>query len=78
MLASRETPTTDRALSTPEDQDLLRAQAESGLSVAVFARERGLSNWKLYKARCTALPRETAACAPVTIVPSTPPSPAEV
>jgi transposase-like protein len=42
------------ARRTPSDDEmpaLLAALAESGGNVAAFARERGLSPWKLYQAR---------------------------
>ena len=71
MLPSMDTPTHQQTLRTPEDhevQALLEAQAESGMSLAAFARERGVSNWKLYKAKRAAKPRGAATFDPVTIV----------
>ena len=57
--------------STQDINALLREQALSGLSVAAFARERGISSWRLYharrKARARTRPSE-AEFAPVTVV----------
>lgn len=44
----------ERALRTPRDDEipsLLEALAASGGNTAAFAREHGLSPWKLYEAR---------------------------
>jgi hypothetical protein len=66
-----DTPTTDRTLRTPEShevQDLLREQADSGLNLAAFARERGINTWKLYKANRKARPVSKPTFDPVTIL----------
>jgi hypothetical protein len=48
------TESTERGLRTPTDDEipsLLAALAAAGGNTAAFARERGLSPWKLYEAR---------------------------
>lgn len=48
------TETTERALRTPTDEEmpaLLAAVAAAGGNTAAFARDHGLSPWKLYEAR---------------------------
>jgi hypothetical protein len=48
------TKTTDVRRRTPTDDEmpgLLEALAASGGNISAFARERGLSPWKLYEAR---------------------------
>lgn len=71
MLMRMDTTTTDRPLRTPETheiQDLLREQADSGLSLAAFARERGINTWKLYRAKRKLRPASKPAFDPVTIL----------
>lgn len=41
----------DTKASTPSPAKLLREQERSGLTIAAFARERGIAPWKLYTAR---------------------------
>jgi len=65
---------------------LLAALAESGGNIAAFARERGLSPWKLYEARRVAAPwrgrppgrKAVAEFAEVRVVDELPPIPAAV
>ena len=47
-LAGMEPTTKLRTPSRDEIPSLLDEQAASGLSIAAFARERGLTTWKLY------------------------------
>jgi hypothetical protein len=76
MLGGMDTaPSLEQSRRTPADHEvpgLLREQVESGLSLAAWARQRGIGTWKLYKARRAAAagdaPRPTFD--PVTIVPS--------
>jgi len=72
MLVRMENLSPDLPLRTPEDHevhDLLIEQAKAGLSLAAFARERGLSNWKLYRAKRKSSPPWRPTFEPVTILP---------
>ncbi len=76
-------PSPEQPRRTPADHEvpgLLKEQLESGLSLAAFARERGLGTWKLYKARRAAacLDDPTPAFDPVTVIPSRPAAPFEL
>lgn len=53
--------TTDspRAVSAAEARELVEEQRTSGLSIAAFARERGVKPWALYNARAAERRRAT-------------------
>ena len=73
MIAGMDSTKTSAGLRTPRDDEipsLLVALTESGESLLAFARSRGLSTWKLYKARRQGKPEAiaTAVFDPVRIV----------
>ena len=73
MIAGMDSTRASADLRTPHNDEiptLLAALAESGESLLAFARSRGLSTWKLYKARRQGKPEviATAIFDPVRIV----------